>query len=810
MTTANLVAFQTANPGLEYVIFADIIAGGTTDLYTRDRFGNSGTATSDSDLDFDTDDHLILLRTRNAGTGMQLNDDSNEFRLDEFFDPGGDGNDLTVYLMLASDTSTTYSFPIAGNIVNTGNGFVNLDVPSAPASAWDGIDTGDQFVFAMARVDPNVNHAPSFAESSYDRSVDENALIGANVGTAITATDDDGDTLTYELSGTGAADFHVSSAGQITAAVATLDHETTDSYTLTLTADDGNGGEDTATVNITINDLDERPSLTPDPSGSTWHTNNNEEFTVSNTPGIQAVRITETVDTGNLTLHSTSAGLTCSNQTNTLQVSSADSFWTRFCDAGTVNLRVEDRDDATNYRDYTVTMVSGNNAPAFDASVYYISVDENVPGRTSVGSAITAEDSDDDTLSYSLSGTGSDNCIVSSSGQVQTSAGFSPNAESADSYTLTLTADDGNGGSDTATVNITINDLDDAPNITPSPASTAMSANANYRFRVSARTGVEGVVVRDAPGNSGGDITLHSTEAGLTCSNQSNELPLASAAEFWVRACSEGTATISIEEQDSAVDIRTYTATIGAAQTAPEAISDLAGDPGDAQVVLTWTAPHSGGSAITAYDYSTDDGATWRRTGSTATSYTATHNSFPGQANAPLVNGQTYLFLVRAVNAIGAAHESNQVSATPATPTVPGAPTGLYAVAGNTEVVLDWNVPVDDGGEAITDYEYSSDNGSTWSSTGSSSDTEYTVTGLTNGTPVYLPGAGGQQRRRRPAIKERLGDSAGCAGGSGQPERQRRRHRGCAVLDRRQRQRLGHHPLRGLHRQRRLAVHRVH
>ena len=49
-------------------------------------------------------------------------------------------------------------------------------------------------------------------------------MVGANVGGAIAATDADGDTLTYALSGSGA--FAIgASTGQITVAGA-LDHET--------------------------------------------------------------------------------------------------------------------------------------------------------------------------------------------------------------------------------------------------------------------------------------------------------------------------------------------------------------------------------------------------------------------------------------------------------------------------------------------------------------------------------------------------------------------------------------------------------
>ena len=754
--TENIATFQTNNPGLEYEVLADITAGGTTTLYSRGRFGVSGNVTSDSDLDLPGDGPIILIRTNNSGSELQLNDDG-DLHLGDFFGVGGEGRDLSFYLMLTRDTSVTHSFTVEDTYNRAGGGYLNLhNLPTAAAAAWGGIESGEHFVFAIAR-DPDVNAHPEFPASFYVRAVDENVLIGTNVGSAITATDPDNDTLSYALSGTGAGDFNVSSAGQITAAVATLDHETTNSYSLTLTASDGNGGEASATVIITINDLDERPSLTPDPSGETWHRNTNRQFTVANTPGIIAVMITETVDTGNLTLHTTESDLSCSNQTNEFTVNTASTIWIRFCQNGTVSLRAEDRDDSTNFRDYTVTIAATNNAPEFAEATYSRAVNENVSSGSNVGTAVTAADVDGDTLSYSLSGTGSANFAVNR-GQITTASGFSPNFEDTESYSLTLTADDGNGGSDTATVNITINNVDDAPAIDPSPTTTAMATGRNYRFRVSARLGVQNVIVRDAPGNISGDITLRSTEAGLSCDNQSNELQLASVAEFWVRACAHGTATISIEEQDSAVDIRRYTVTIAEAVTVPDAPTNLQGSPGDASVVLTWQEPADGGSEILRYEYTTyetpSNASYWRSTGGTALTYTVTQTS--DQANPTnLVNGTSYPFFVRAVNVEGAGPRSNRVAVTPTPPTVPDAPTNLAATPGNGQVELSWDAP-DDGGSNITRYEYSTDNGTTWTSTGGTS-TSYTAT-QTSGSPTASLSNGTEYTFRVRAVNG-VGDS---------------------------------------------------
>lgn len=44
----------------------------------------------------------------------------------------------------------------------------------------------------------------------------------------------------------------------------------------------------------------------------------------------------------------------------------------------------------------------------------------------------------------------------------------------------------------------------------------------------------------------------------------------------------------------------------------------------------------------------------------------------------------------------------------------PGAPTNLVATGINTGGMIQFTAPANDGGSAITNYEYSTDNGATW------------------------------------------------------------------------------------------------
>ena len=97
--------------------------------------------------------------------------------------------------------------------------------------------------------------SPVFTDGSRTtRTVDENTVAGQNIGTAISATDAENNTLTYSLGGTDAASFSiVSTTGQLQTKAA-LDYETKATYTVTVTVSDGNF-TNSITVTINVNNL---------------------------------------------------------------------------------------------------------------------------------------------------------------------------------------------------------------------------------------------------------------------------------------------------------------------------------------------------------------------------------------------------------------------------------------------------------------------------------------------------------------------------------------------------------------------------
>jgi hypothetical protein len=138
---------------------------------------------------------------------------------------------------------------------------------------------------------------------------------------------------------------------------------------------------------------------------------------------------------------------------------------------------------------------------------------------------------------------------------------------------------------------------------------------------------------------------------------------------------------------------------------------------GDQQLSVAFTTGSTGGSPITDYEYSTDNGTSFTSAGTIVSPIIITS----------LVNGTTYQVIIRAVNVNGFGANSNEVYGT----TIPGAPTINYIVPRNTELYVSFTEGLD-GGYTITDYLYSL-NGGIFTSSGTTV-SPIVITSLNNGT----------------------------------------------------------------------------
>ena len=300
--------------------------------------------------------------------------------------------------------------------------------------------------------------SPWFSATSTTREVAENTATETNVGDPVTATDTDGDTLTYSLGGTDAASFTiVSTSGQLrTKAGVTYDHETQASYAVTVSVHDGkdaNGNADTAiddtiAVTITVPNVDERGMVSlsaeqprvgteltatlNDPDGSVTDLTWKWEFSLSKT------------------YWTTISAATTRHYTPT---SGYLDFYLRvtasYTDGHGANKRVQKT------LDYAVQAAVINEAPAFPSSETGArSVAENTRSGVAIGAPVAATDPNNDTLTYTLSGTDAASfSFVTTSGQLRTKAGVIYDYETQASYAVTVSVHDGkdtNGMPDTA------------------------------------------------------------------------------------------------------------------------------------------------------------------------------------------------------------------------------------------------------------------------------------------------------------------------------------------------------------------------
>ncbi|MCE7735752.1 MAG: hypothetical protein GPJ54_12790 [Candidatus Heimdallarchaeota archaeon] len=127
-------------------------------------------------------------------------------------------------------------------------------------------------------------------------------------------------------------------------------------------------------------------------------------------------------------------------------------------------------------------------------------------------------------------------------------------------------------------------------------------------------------------------------------------------------------------------------------KTVPDAPADLTATYGDTLVDLTWTAPlDNGGSVLINYTIYRDSVFLINVTAGT-TNYQDTG----------LTNGDSYSYIVRAVNSEGDSIDSNSASSTPKT--VPTQPQNFIGVPSKSQVDLSWTAPSSDGGSILINY----------------------------------------------------------------------------------------------------------
>jgi len=348
--------------------------------------------------------------------------DENETDIGTVTAEDGDGDEIT--------------FTISGNEIsinnegaltfNTAPDYETKTSYTATVTASDGTNSTTQDITVNVT---NVNdNSPSFTSEATFSAAENQTAIGT-----VTATDVDGDDVTFTVSG---SELAITSAGVLTFTSAP-DYETKSSYTATVTASDGTNST-TQDITVNVTDVNEAPAFT---SSATFSADENQT-------AIGSVSVTDPENaTLSYSLSGTDASSLAVSSSGVLSFGSAPNYESKNSYSATV--AVSDGVNSTT-QDVTISVTDVNDAPVATAASYYMNLKPQ--DQTSGSLTLAGTDEDGDTLTYSIVSNGSYGTASLSGTTVtyQTAA----STQSAQTESFTFKVNDGTVDSSAATISI--------------------------------------------------------------------------------------------------------------------------------------------------------------------------------------------------------------------------------------------------------------------------------------------------------------------------------------------------------------------
>ncbi|MEW6100680.1 MAG: putative Ig domain-containing protein [Candidatus Omnitrophota bacterium] len=273
-----------------------------------------------------------------------------------------------------------------------------------------------------------------------NRTVDE----GSNLAFTLSATDADGDTLTYSADTLPAGATLDPALGRFSF---TPDYTQAGTYNVTFSVRDAQGGSDSESITITVNNINQAPMLSFIGDKSV---NEGEPLSFV---------VTATDPDGDTITYSASnlpSGANFNASTHTFSWTPASA------QAGTypgVHFEVSDGSQSS-YENITITVSHINNPPVLEALG-----DKTVAEGALLTFTVSASDPDADTLTFSA-----ENLPAGASFNNRTFS-WRPGYEQAGSYNVDFIVSDGNGSSDSETITITVTNINRSPIVTNIPSS---------------------------------------------------------------------------------------------------------------------------------------------------------------------------------------------------------------------------------------------------------------------------------------------------------------------------------------------------
>jgi len=291
-----------------------------------------------------------------------------------------------------------------------------------------------------------------------------------------------------------------------------------------------------------------------------------------------------------------------------------------------------------------------------------------------------------------------------------------------DSYTFTVHATNANGNSAESTATAAVNPgRPSAPTAVVSSADPSSSTTLDVSWAAASSpdgtSPITGYTVTSSPGS------LTCTTTGATTCNVTG-LTAKTAYTFTVTATNQyGTSPASSASTSQNAGYPGIPTGVTVAQVSP-----IGANASTASIVVSWTVPNNGGSAITTQTATSSSGS---KTCTDNTHVTAGQTASCTMTG--LTTGTSYTVTVKDANANGTGSAS-AASAAIVPQTLPAAPTALVAATGDRQETVSFTgdtTASTEGGSAITGYTVTASPGG---ATCTTTTTSCTITGLTDGT----------------------------------------------------------------------------
>lgn len=300
--------------------------------------------------------------------------------------------------------------------------------------------------------------APVITSATVAAAIDENSGAGQVVYTA-TATDTS-DNVTYSLSGDEADLFSIDSQTGAVTLIANPNHETKDSYSVGIIAEDGAGNQSHQAVTLTINDLDDSSPVIHSGDIATTVAENSGAGQV-----IYTAAASDTADSDDVT--DTTGELVYSlKSSGDASAFSIDSSTGAVALIGNPNYEAQ-----SSYQFYVIATDAAGNQDTQGVTLNITDLDESAPTITSAATATainessgagqviyTATSTDTSAVTYSLGGTDAGLFSINGNTGAVTLTG-DPDFETKANYNFSVIATDTVGNNSSKAVSLAINDV---------------------------------------------------------------------------------------------------------------------------------------------------------------------------------------------------------------------------------------------------------------------------------------------------------------------------------------------------------------